>query len=122
MPAALQHDCRPAGAYEVLGELRGANPGIAPPTISGALAALTEGGRVHRLRSLQNYSVCRCIRHPYASIPSIRGGWVAAGNFADPDLLQELSSIADKSGFAPMGHVDAVPGLGASCGGTQVQA
>ncbi len=50
--AALRRRRGPLSACDVLGELREANPKIAPPTIYRALSALTECSRDHGLTSL----------------------------------------------------------------------
>ena len=46
-------------AYDLLDELRGKYPKIAPPTVYRALAALIESGQVHRLESLNAYVACQ---------------------------------------------------------------
>lgn len=120
--AALRRRRGPLSAYDVLGELREANPKIAPPTVYRALAALTERGRVHRLESLNAFIACQCDRHQQASILSICDDCGAVEERVAPDLLNELSSIIGISGFAPMRHVIEVHGLCASCGAGQVPA
>ena len=120
--AVLHRRRGPLSAYDVLGELREANPKIAPPTIYRALAALTERGRVHRLESLNAFIACQCERHLHASILSICDDCGAVEESVAPDLLKALSSIIGKSGFAPMRHVIEVHGLCASCGGGRLPA
>ena len=120
--AVLRRRRGPLSAYDVLGELREANPKIAPPTIYRALAALTERGRVHRLESLNAFIACQCDRHQHASILSICDDCGTVEESVAPDLLKELSSIAGKSGFAPIRHVIEVRGLCASCGAGQAPA
>ena len=112
----------PLSAYDVLGELREANPKIAPPTIYRALAALTERGRVHRLESLNAFIACQCDRHQHASILSICDDCGTVEESVAPDLVNALSSVSGTSGFAPMRHVIEVHGLCASCGAGQVPA
>ena len=120
--AVLRRRGGPLSAYDVLGELREANPKIAPPTIYRALAALTERGRVHRLESLNAYIACKCDRHQHASILSICDDCGTVEESVAPDLLKQLSSIIGKSGFAPMRHVIEVHGVCASCGAGQLPA
>ena len=120
--AVLQRRRGPLSAYDVLGELREANPKIAPPTIYRALAALTERGRVHRLESLNAFIACQCTRHQHATILSICDDCGAVEENVAPDLVDRLSSIIAMSGFAPMRHVIEVHGLCASCGGGQMPA
>ena len=120
--AILRLHRRPLSAYGVLGELRQSSPKIAAPTIYRALAALTERGQVHRLESLNAFIACRCERHHHASIMSICDDCGIVEECVAPDLLRELSSVAERSGFAPMRHVIEVHGVCASCGGGEVPA
>ena len=120
--AVLRRRRGPLSAYAVLGELREANPKIAPPTIYRALAALTERGRVHRIESLNAYIASRCDRHQHPSVLSICDDCGAVDECVATDLLQVLSSIVGKSGFAPMRHVIEVHGVCSSCGAGQPHA
>ena len=120
--AVLRRRRGPLSAYDVLGELRDANPRIAPPTIYRALAALTERGRVHRLESMNAFIACQCDRHLHASILSICDDCGTVEESVAPDLLDAISSIAGKSGFRPARHVIEIHGLCASCGAGQAPA
>ena len=120
--AVLRRRGRPLSAYAVLGALRERHPRIAPPTIYRALAALTERGRVHRLESMKAFIACQCDRHAQASILSICDDCGTVEESVAPDLLDELSSVAGKSGFRPERHVIEIHGLCASCGAGEVPA
>jgi Fur family zinc uptake transcriptional regulator len=120
--AVLRRRGGPLSAYEVLGELRESHPKIAPPTIYRALAALTERGRVHRLESMNAFIACQCDRHMQASILSICDDCGTVEESVAPDLLEELSSVAGRSGFPPARHVIEIHGLCASCGAGRVPA
>lgn len=50
----------PLSAYDVLGELREANPKIAPPTIYRAPSTLAERGRAYRLEAFNAFIASRC--------------------------------------------------------------
>ena len=115
--AILRKHARPLSAYEILAELREANPKIAPPTIYRTLSALTERGCVHRLESLNAFIACQCERHENASVLSICDDCGFVEENVAPELLKSLSSITGKSGFAPIRHVIEVHGLCASCDG-----
>lgn len=114
--AVLRRRRGPLSAYDVLGELRETHPKIAPPTIYRAMAALTERGHVHRLESLNAFIACQCDRHQQASVLSICDDCGNVEERVAPDLLEDLSSIAGKSGFAPMRHVIEIHGVCATCG------
>ena len=118
--AVLSRRRGPLSAYDILAELRKANPKIAPPTIYRALAALTERGCVHRLESLNAFIACRSNRHRKAAILSICHDCGSVDESVAPDLLKELSNFIGKSGFAPTRHVIEVHGRCASCGTEQV--
>ncbi len=105
----------PMSAYDILAELREANPKIAPPTIYRALTALTERGCVHRLESLNAFIACQSDRHRNAAILSICDDCGTVNESVAPDLLKELISLVGKSGFAPTRHVIEVHGLCVSC-------
>ncbi len=114
--ATLRQRRGPLSAYDVLGELRQISPKIAPPTVYRALAALTKRGQVHRLESLNAFIACQCDQHQHASIFTICDDCGAVEECVAPALLDELSSIAGRSGFAPKRHVIEVHGLCVSCG------
>ena len=112
----------PISAYGVLGCLREKHPRLTPPTIYRALAALTERGTAHRVESLNAFVACRCDRHHHASILSICSDCGAVEENISADLLDRLSRIAGKSGFAPMRHVIEVHGQCGSCGSVEGRA
>jgi Fur family zinc uptake transcriptional regulator len=120
--AVLRRRRRALSAYEVLGALRESHPKIAPPTIYRALAALTARGRVHRLESMNAFIACQCDRHMQAAILSICDACGTVEESVAPGLLEDLSSVAGRSGFRPARHVIEIHGLCASCGAGRVPA
>ena len=113
--AVLQSHRAPMSAYEMLECLRREHPRLAPPTIYRALAALTHRGSVHRLESLNAFVACRRGRHRQASILSICNDCGDVEENVSPELLETLSGIAGKSGFAPARHVIEIHGQCAAC-------
>ena len=113
--AVLRSHRTPMSAYEMLGCLRDENPRLAPPTIYRALAALTDRGSVHRLESLNAFIACQRDRHDDASILSICDDCGGVEENISTELLKNLSSIAGKSGFAPVRHVIEIHGQCALC-------
>ena len=113
--AVLRSQRTPMSAYEMLGQLREENPRLAPPTIYRALAALTNRGSVHRLESLNAFIACRSYGHSQASILSICDDCGGVEENVSTDLLQTLSGIAARSGFAPARHVVEIHGQCATC-------
>ena len=120
--AVLRRHDGPVSAYQVLKELRNANPKLAPPTINRALAGLTERGQVRRLESLNAYIPRQCVAHQGASILSICNDCGIVEERVAPDVLENLSSILGKSGFAPTRHVIEVHGVCATCEGGKASA
>lgn len=116
----LRRQSAPVSAYDVLGESRATNAKIAPPAVYGALTALIEQGRVHRLECLNAFVACQRDPDRYASVLSICDDCGTVEESVAPDLLKELSSIVSRSGFAPLSHVIEVHGVCAVWGaGTQ---
>ena len=113
--ATLRKCGAPMSAYEVLDRLRDGNPRLAPPTIYRALAALIEGGRVHRLESLKAFVACRCEQHGHVPIFSICEECGTVEEAVSRRITNELSRIAGQSGFAPARHVIEVHGQCARC-------
>jgi len=113
--AVLRRQDRPQSAYDVLAALRPAHPKIAPPTVYRALAALTADGRAHRLESLNAFVACHHQGHAKASIMSICDDCGGVEENVAPDLLDQLSSIAGRSGFQSTRHVVELHGVCASC-------
>ena len=120
--AVLRRRRGPLSADDGLGELRAANPKIAPPTVCRALTAPTECGRVHRLDSLNAVIACQCVRHQNAPVLSICEDCGTVEESIAPDLLEELSRFADKPGFSPRQHGIEVHGLCGACRTREVTA
>ncbi|MEL7116167.1 MAG: Fur family transcriptional regulator [Pseudomonadota bacterium] len=121
MAALLVHD-RPTSAYDLLHALRDEHPKIAPPTIYRALAALVEKGKVHRLESLNAFVACQCEHQHQAAILSICDDCGAVEETVAPKLLDQLTQLTKKSGFAAMRHVIEIHGRCASCGASEAKA
>ncbi len=117
--AVLRGSESPLSAYDVLGELRKTRPKIAPPTVYRALAALTASRLVHRLESLSAYMACQSDCHQSASILSICDDCGIVEESVAPEVLEDLSSVAGKSGFRPARHVIEIHGVCASCVGAE---
>ena len=119
----LHREARPLSAYDILGKLRSFNPKIAPPTVYRAMSALTDLGHVHRIESLNAYVSCQCAEHHHrvASILSICEDCGAVEESLAPEMMEHLSVIAAKSGFAAQRHVVELHGVCASCRPAEMQ-
>lgn len=105
----------PMSAYDVLGKLRAQNPKIAPTTVYRALNALNEKGLVHRLESLNAYMACRCEDHRHEAVLAICDDCGTVEENAAPELLESLTNLTGRSGFAPSRHVVEIHGICADC-------
>lgn len=111
----------PLSAYDILAELRGVYPKMAPTTIYRALKVLLDQGRIHRLESLNAYMPCQCPHdhdpdQPHQSVLSICDDCGAVEENDAPELLETLGHVIGKSGFEAQRHVIEVHGRCAECG------
>lgn len=111
----LRRQGRPMTAYEILGELRDTEAGIAPPTVYRTLAALTEEGRAHRLESINAYVFCQHGHADHAPILAICDDCGSVEEHADESTMERLSAIARKSRFHARAHVVEMRGQCAEC-------
>lgn len=118
--ALLAHG-KPTSAYKIMRDLQDGQPKIAPPTIYRALAALVEQGKVHRLESLNAFVACQCAHHDQPAILSICDDCGAVEETVAPKLLNQLTRLTKKSGFAAMRHIIEIHGRCASCNNAGAQ-
>ena len=118
----MRRRSEPLSAYDILDEMRKSDAKLAPTTIYRTLAALTERKRIHRLESLNAFVLCQCEAHDHASILSICDDCGSVEESVAPDVLENLSSILDKTGFSAQRHVIEVHGTCGACDKGQVPA
>lgn len=90
---------RPMTAYRVIGELRATEPDIAPPTVYRTLAALTDQGRAHRLKSLKAFLPCRCDHDDNMPVLAICGDCGSVDEHDGGALADDLAAIVAQAGF-----------------------
>nr|WP_319515110.1 transcriptional repressor [uncultured Cohaesibacter sp.] len=115
----LRRRMAPLSAYDVLEELRGAHPKLAPPTIYNALSALTKRGHVHRVESLKAYVACQCERQSHPSILAICDACGKVEERVAVGLVGAVSGFVAETGFVPLRHVIEIHGLCADCASQQ---
>ena len=81
-----------------------------------ALNALTEKGVIHRLESLNSYTLCQCEEHVHEAILSICDDCGSVEETVAPEVLKTMASVLGKSGFEPSRHIVEIHGTCADCG------
>ena len=90
----------PAGAYDLLDQLRGTHPGAAPPTIYRALEFLQEQGLVHKLESRSTFVGCIADEdHNHAAQFLICRSCGKVTELEDHELAHALEDAARRLGF-----------------------
>lgn len=119
--AVLKREGAALSAYDVLEELRGEYPKIAPPTVYRALNALIEKGGVHRVESLNAFIACNSDNQKHASIMSICDDCGSVEENEAPELMDNLAGVLGKTGFDAHRHVIEVHGVCSTCGSEDAQ-
>ena len=116
----IQRSDSPMSAYDVLAELRGAHPKMAPPTVYRALAALADQHAIHRLESMNAYVACQGEEHTHDVVLSICDDCGTVEESESPEVMSSLTSVVGQSGFSPKKHVIEVHGSCRDCSAGQV--
>tara|TARA_B100000900_G_scaffold360184_1_gene332102 strand:- start:163 stop:606 length:444 start_codon:yes stop_codon:yes gene_type:complete len=106
---------QPLGAYAILDELR-SHGFKAPLTVYRALEQLAGQGLVHKLESLNSWTNC-CGEHQ--ANPPVFEICNDCGNVAehfDQELLKNLISVSERSGFIPDRSIIEIHGRCDDCG------
>lgn len=106
---------RSVKAYELLEQIRGVQPGAAPPTVYRALDFLIEEGLIHRLDAVNAWSACLDAGGEPHDLLVIctRCGTVA--EFSDPALSRQLAQKVASAGFILANHETELRGLCNAC-------
>lgn len=115
--AILRRRSRPASAYDLLEELRGDYPKIAPMTVYRMLSVLIDRRQAHRVESINAFIACQSGGHKSPSILSICGDCGLVEETVSQDLVADLSRLTEETGFTPQRHVIEVHGQCGSCFG-----
>jgi Fur family transcriptional regulator, zinc uptake regulator len=90
---------RPAGAYELLDQLKAERDGAVPPTVYRALDFLLENGLVHRIESLNAFVGCDHPDSPHQSQFLICTSCRRVAELSDPTIAQRIETKASGAGF-----------------------
>jgi Fur family zinc uptake transcriptional regulator len=111
----LKSSDAPMTAYQILEELQGEEPDIAPPTVYRALAALTDQGRAHRLESIKAFVPCRCNHGKSLPVLSICEDCGLVDEHDGGALLPKLKAMVAQSKFEPERHIVEIHGRCGKC-------
>lgn len=113
---ALEKSKSPAGAYELLGQLR--EDGLrAPPQIYRALDSLVEMGLAHRLDSLNAYVACShpdCVPHETVAF-AICNSCGEVDEITDEKLSRQIRTLARENGLGLTKSTVELRGLCTGC-------
>ena len=114
---------RPAGAYDMLEQLRPSHKGAAPPTIYRALDFLLEQGLIHKVERLSAYVGCmhgvdvHSDGHAHNAQFLICTGCGRVEELDDPGIDRLLGRAAEAQGFRIQRSVVEAEGLCGACAG-----
>jgi Fur family zinc uptake transcriptional regulator len=114
----------PAGAYELLEQLRASHKGAAPPTVYRALDFLLDQGLIHKVERLSAF--VGCVHDMPASHEEDAHHWHGAQflicqrcnrtvELDDRTISSALAGAAGKAGFVPHRATVEIEGLCAAC-------
>ena len=113
----LRRQGRPLSAYEILEALR-ADGVTASTTVYRALAKLHEAGHVHRIESLNAWTVCCEPHHSETPVFEICGGCGNVTEHVSSHLARTIAALSADSDFAPDRSVIEIHGRCSDCGAT----
>ena len=92
-------------AYDILDQMKLYEPDRAAPTTYRALAALTDQGLAHKLKSLKAFVPCRCTHEAAVPVLAICEDCGTVEEKDGTSLLQNLSIISSQSAFKANRHI-----------------
>lgn len=105
----------PMTAYQILEQLKGEEPEIAPPTVYRALAALTDQGRAHRLESIKAFVPCRCDHAESVPVLAICEDCGSVEEHDGSALLPQLTALTATNAFTADRHIVEIHGQCRNC-------
>ena len=106
---------QPLGAYAILAELR-SHGFKAPLTVYRALDQLAGMGLVHKLESLNSWTICCGEHHANPPVFEICNDCGNVTEHFDEELLKNLNSMSERSGFMPDRSIIEIHGRCDDCG------
>lgn len=106
---------RPAGAYELLDELRAARPNAAPVTVYRALDFLVGAGLAHRVNTLNAFMACRGSEESHRGLMLICSSCSRVIELEDRRVESSIARSAADLAFETGDELVEVVGLCADC-------
>ena len=111
----LSNASQPLGAYAILDKLRG-HGFKAPLTVYRALEQLAGQGLVHKIESLNSWTICCVEHHANPPVFEICNDCGNVTEHFDEELLKNLNSMSERSGFMPDRSIIEIHGRCDDCG------
>ena len=110
----LKNKANPLTAYELLNGLRSKGM-IAPTTIYRALEKLTVSGRIHKIESLNAWTVCCENHNKKTSIFEICDDCGNVTEHLDSSFTESIKKLSKRTGFLPNKPIFEIHGQCANC-------
>lgn len=107
---------RPLKAYDILAELVQTNANAKPPAVYRSLLYFVELGIVHKIDSIQSYTLCeQHENHPALDILMVCDGCHQVAEVSDAAVQSLLKQLADNSQFVLKQDAIELKGLCRTC-------
>ncbi|WP_043284685.1 Fur family transcriptional regulator [Paraburkholderia oxyphila] len=113
---------RATKAYSLLDEMRQIHPGSAPPTVYRALDFLLSAGLVHRIESINAFTVCHDLTQCQHGILVVCQQCGNVTELHEPKLRQALVAQIEAAGYRLSGDGIELKGVCAQCQAAQAEA
>ncbi|CAB3767018.1 Fur family transcriptional regulator [Paraburkholderia solisilvae] len=118
----LLNSGRATKAYSLLDEMREIHPGSAPPTVYRALDFLLSAGLVHRIESINAFTVCHDLTHCQHGMLVVCQQCGSVTELHQPKLREALIAQVEDAGYRLAGEEIELKGLCAACQAAQAAA
>jgi Fur family transcriptional regulator, zinc uptake regulator len=116
--SALREAQRPLGAYDLMHLLK--DEGVSSPTtVYRALTRLTEAGLIHRLETLNAFTLCANGCHAGSAVFAICEECGAVNEFSDRNVVKHLAEWGKGAAFSIQNMTIELRGICCSCAGKQ---
>lgn len=118
----LLNSGRATKAYSLLDDMRQSHPGSAPPTVYRALDFLLSAGLVHRIESINAFTVCHDLTQCQHGILVVCQQCGSVTELHQPKLRQALVAQIEDAGYRLASDEIELKGLCAACQAAEAEA